>query len=228
MERIRAVVFDLDGTLVDSLSDIAAAVNSTLSAHGRPGHALEAYRTMVGWGLRQLLVAASVSKPFQEEELEQAHREVVALYHDKPVAASTVYDGIRGLLTELSSVPLAVLSNKEEGVARRVVAALFPDTFETVLGSRPDRPGKPDPTALLSLVDAWGIEPSECALLGDSGVDIETAVRAGAVACGASWGFREADELTAAGARAVFSHPDDFARWLVPRLMIPNVPEEVS
>ncbi len=222
------MVFDLDGTLVDSLSDIAEAVNSTLAAHGRPGHPVETYRSMVGWGLRQLLVTASSSKPFDEKELDQAHREVVALYHDKPVAGSSVYGGIAALLSGLGSVPLAVLSNKEEGVARRVVAALFPGIFETILGSRPDRPGKPDPTALLSLIDAWGIAPSECALLGDSGVDIETAVRAGAVACGATWGFRDAAELTAAGAAAVFTHPDEFARWLVPRLVIRTMQEEVS
>jgi phosphoglycolate phosphatase len=228
MERIRAVVFDLDGTLVDSLSDIAAAVNSTLVAHGRPEHGLEAYRGMVGWGLRKLLMAASSSNPFQGNELEEAHRQVVALYHDLPVARSAVYDGIADLLAGLSGVALAVLSNKEEGVARRVVDVLFPGAFETVLGSRPDRPGKPDPTALLDLLAVWDIAPTECAFLGDSAVDIETAVRAGAVPCGATWGFREAAELTAAGAAVLFDHPRDFARWLAPRLVIHTEQEGVS
>lgn len=222
------MVFDLDGTLVDSLADIAAAVNSTLESFGRPTHALDDYRAMVGWGLRKLLVAASSSNPFSEKELDLAHRRTVEVYHARPTARTVVYEGMRGLLAGLGGVPLAVLSNKDEAVAQQVVAALFPGMFRTVLGSRPDRPSKPDPTALLELLSGWGVEPAACALLGDSGVDIETAVRAGAQACGALWGFRGEDELKAAGAAAVFSEPDAFARWLAPRLNPYSVPEGVS
>lgn len=208
------MVFDLDGTLVDSLADIASAVNSTLAAHGREPHPLPSYNAMVGWGLRQLLVTASSSKPFDEKELDQAHREVVALYHARPVAHTRVYDGIRELVGGLGGVPLAVLTNKEEPVARQVVGTLFPGSFRVVLGSRPDRASKPDPAALLTLLGEWGIAPAECAFLGDSDVDMRTAVNAGAVACGAAWGYRGAAELRGAGAAAVFAHPEDFARWL--------------
>ena len=228
MENVRAVVFDLDGTLVDSLADIAAAVNSTLEAHGRAPHALEAYRAMVGWGLRKLLVAASESNPFSDNELDQAHREVVALYHDHPVARTRVYDGIRGLLASLKGFPLAVLSNKEEGVARQIVQTLFPGVFAAVLGSRPDRASKPDPAALLALLKEWNVAPAQCALLGDSGVDIETAARAGALPCGALWGFRDAAELARAGAVAAFATPGEFARWLAPRLEPKTIEEGVS
>ncbi len=214
MERIRAVVFDLDGTLVDSLADIAAAVNSTLQSRGRPSHTFEAYRSMVGWGLRNLLVAATTANPFSENELEEAHQQVLELYHADPTARTTVYDGIPELLGSLRGVPLAVLSNKEESVAARVVETLFPGAFRAVLGARSERPPKPDPGALLKLLSDWGVAPAECAFLGDSGVDMQTARNARTLPCGALWGYRDADELNESGASALFAHPRDFAHWL--------------
>lgn len=222
MQKIRAVVFDLDGTLVDSLADIAAAVNSTLVRHGRPAHPLEAYNAMVGWGLNRLLVTASANQPFTEQEFPAIYAELLTAYRAQPVVHTRAYPGIAALLAALSGrVPLGVLSNKDHGMTQTIVATVFPAVeFSQVLGARPGVPHKPDPTALVQLLSDWGVSPGACAYLGDSNVDMETARRAGVVACGAAWGFRSADELRASGAQDVFADPGAFGDWLVPRLAL--------
>ena len=213
---IRGVVFDLDGTLVDSLADIAAAVNATLVAHGREPHPVEAYNAMVGWGLKQLLVTASVDNPFAAEVLETAYQDVLVRYRAHPVVHTRAYPGVSDLLAGLGNrVPLGVFSNKEDGMTNTIVRTLFPNAgFRSVVGAQPGKPHKPDPTALLEILEAWGIEPSSCAYLGDSDVDMETAARAGVVACGAAWGFRGEAELKASGAAEVFADATAFGRWL--------------
>lgn len=213
---IRAVVFDLDGTLVDSLADIATAVNSTLVAYGRSPHPLTSYNAMVGWGLRRLLLSASAAQPFSESEFETVFELLLATYRSKVVVHTRAYPGIESLLSRLAPrVPLGVLSNKEDGMTKSIVNALFPPgTFRSICGARPDKPHKPDPQALLEILDEWGIAPGQCAYLGDSGVDMETARRAGVSACGAAWGFRDKAELSAAGALALFSDPEAFGDWL--------------
>jgi len=217
---LRAVVFDLDGTLVDSLADIASAVNAALAAHGRHPHPLESYNTMIGWGLKQLLVTASADQPFSEQELEVAYHQVLTTYRTNPVVETRAYDGVSQMLADLNGrVPLGVFSNKEDGITKAIVATLFPNiVFEAVFGARPGKPHKPDPTVLLEMLQAWGVEPSCCAYLGDSDVDMVTAGRASVVACGAAWGFRGEEELRKAGANVVFSDPLSFGSWLEPLL----------
>jgi phosphoglycolate phosphatase len=217
---IGAVVFDLDGTLVDSLADIAFAVNTTLEAHGREPHPLVSYRKMVGWGLRKLLATASADRPFPEPEGELVYQELLAVYRSRPVVETLAYDGIGALLEGLGSrVPLGVLSNKEDGMTKTIVSTLFPGAgFREVWGSSPGRPPKPDPTALLGMLDLWGVKPGACAYLGDSDVDMETARRAGVVACGATWGFRGEGELVSSGAQQIFRHPGEFRTWLEGRI----------
>lgn len=218
--RVRAVVFDLDGTLVDSLADIAAAVNATLEAHGRSTHPVTSYNAMVGWGLRKLLVTASAEQPFDERELEVAYERVLGLYRAKPVVHTRPYPGVEALLEGLGTrVPLGVFSNKEDGMTKTIVATLFPRAgFLAVAGARPEKAPKPDPSALLEILEGWRIEPAACAYLGDSDVDMETARRAGVVACGAAWGFRGEAELRSSGADEIFASPEAFAGWLRPRL----------
>jgi len=218
---VGAVVFDLDGTLVDSLADIAAAVNGTLVAHEREPHAVEAYNAMVGWGLKQLLVTASSARPFAPGALEAAYQDVLVRYRARPVVHTKAYPGIDQLLALLGTrVPLGVFSNKEDGMTKTIVRTLFPAAgFRSVIGAQPGKPHKPDPTVLLEILADWGVEPSACAYLGDSDVDMETAGRAGVIACGASWGFRGEAELRASGASQVFADAPAFGRWLEARLL---------
>lgn len=219
MRQFRAAVFDLDGTLVDSLADIALAVNSTLRAFGRPDHPLEAYNAMVGWGLRRLLELAGGPGPWDDFEAAYAH--LMAEYRARPLVHTRAYPGVKEMVASLGGrVRLGVVSNKEDSLVKTIVAgALTGVEFDAVVGARPGWPAKPDPRALVALLDNWGVPPSECVYLGDSDVDMQTAVRAGAVGCGALWGFRTEDELRRHGAVEVFGDAPAFGRWLGPRLL---------
>lgn len=219
MQQFRAVVFDLDGTLVDSLADIAVAVNSTLTTFGRPEHSLEAFNAMVGWGLRRLLEIAGGPDPW--DDFEGAYAYLVEVYRARPLVHTRAYPGVADLLASLAGrVRLGVVSNKEDSLVRTIVAGTLPGVaFDAVVGARPGWPAKPDPRALVALLDEWAVAPADCAYLGDSDVDMQTAVRAGVVGCGALWGFRDEEELRRHGAAEVFSGAAAFGRWLEPLVL---------
>ncbi|MEI8093971.1 MAG: HAD family hydrolase [Spirochaetales bacterium] len=212
---VKGLVFDLDGTLVDSLVDIASSVNGVLARHQRPPRSLAEFRQMVGWGLGSLLASATADHPFSEKETETVLAELRQDYRRHPVE-STLYPGIVELVDSLAGrIPLGVLSNKDHAMTLQVVGALLPgQRFQAVIGAKPGVPHKPDPTSLRKLLEGWGVLPSQAVYLGDSDVDIETATRAGTLACGAAWGFRGREELLAAGADFVFDDVLSFRQWL--------------
>lgn len=214
---IRAVVFDLDGTLADTIGDIASAANATLQSLGRPGLSGEQYRALVGWGLGNLLATITSDCPLSEPEFQKAHGELMDHYRESPVAKTVLYPGIGPLVAELADrVNLGVVTNKEEALAQAIVDRLFPQKpFHALRGYRPDTAPKPDPAGLISLLGQWKVAPSEAVLLGDSEIDVETAHRAGVLACGALWGYRNQGELACAD--EVFSSPSEFRDWLMPR-----------
>jgi phosphoglycolate phosphatase len=200
--RPRGVIFDLDGTLADSLDDIAAAMNRTLAARGFPQHPVSAYRTFVGEGVRKLVERAlppgadGLGEPFLT-----AYQ---ADYAEHLLDATRLFPGIPEVLDALSSVgvPVAVLSNKSDAPTRRLVDALCGRwTFRAVVGERPGVPRKPDPTSSLALADALGAPPEAVAFVGDTGVDMLTARAASMRPVGVLWGFRPEDVL-ASGAEA--------------------------
>ncbi len=200
----RAALFDLDGTLLDSLHDIGAAMNHALATHGLPVHPLASYRHFVGNGI-QTTVARSL--PSGREELHQAVLSTFrSFYAEHMLDHTRPFPGLPEVLARLrrDGVKLAVLSNKADVTTRQLVAALLPDVrFDAVYGEREGVPRKPDPTAALGIAAELGVKPGDCAFVGDTAVDMETACAAGMYGVGVTWGFREVEELQAHGARVL-------------------------
>jgi phosphoglycolate phosphatase len=207
---VRGVLFDLDGTLVDTIADIGDAMNRVLSAFGFPTHPISRYYGMVGWGVRELVRRALPEQARTRENLQRCHPAMVREYTEKPVVRSLVYPQVPELLHGLGRMGIrtAVLSNKVDSITQIVVSELLGDhDFVVVQGAREDRPRKPDPTAALEIAHEMGASPDTILYLGDSDVDMETALRAGMIPVGALWGFRDEAELREAGAVSVVHDP---------------------
>lgn len=205
MRSIQAVLFDLDGTLANTLTSIASFGNEALAACGLPAIETDAYRYLVGNG-RDTLVRRMLKTLGQPEDGD-LFRRVCAVYDDayaaEPLRLVTVYPHIGQLLDGLKKrgIPCAVLSNKPDDMTRAVVNGLFPrDTFAVVRGQLDGIPKKPAPDAVFSILDTLGVEPAHCLYVGDTKVDMQTGKNAGAVTAGVLWGFRDEDELRANGA----------------------------
>lgn len=201
------LIFDLDGTLVDSLRGIADTLNRTLSAHGLPGHADAQVRSFVGDGLRNLILRAL---PHQTdaavvESVLKLYRQDYELTWKESCQA---YPGIPELLADLSQAghPLAVLSNKIHSFTVDMVRGVFPDiAFHTVLGQREGIPHKPDPHGAFEVAQSLQARPAECIFIGDSTVDLLTAHNAGMTAIAVDWGYHDRKALEAAGASHIAS-----------------------
>ena len=212
----QAVIFDLDGTLADTLVDIAAAVNAALARRGLPVHETALYRRMVGDGFLALATRALPEELRPGTLAEELRVEASALYARGCLEATRPYPGVPELLAELGrrGVPMAVLSNKPHELTLRVTAGLFPGIpFRLVRGESPAFPRKPDPASALDAAASLGAAPAATIYLGDSDVDMATALAAGMTALGAGWGFRGARELEAAGAKAVLATPGELLDW---------------
>ncbi len=216
----RAALFDLDGTLLDSLHDIGEAMNHALATQGLPVHPLADYRRFVGEGVR-VLVARAVPQG-REDSHEAVLASYKAFYAEHLLDHTRPYPGVREVLARLrgEGVKLAVLSNKPDAATRQLVAALLPEVrFGAIYGERAGVPRKPDPTAALGIAAELGVEPGDCAFIGDTAVDMETARAAGMYGVGVTWGFRGVEELQAHGARALAHSSDELLQALasVPR-----------
>jgi len=216
--RYAAVCFDLDGTLLDTLADLADSMNAALARHGFPPHPEGEYRFLVGDGVdvlaRRCLPEAHRADDAAWEALVAAMREEYARrWRDR----TRPYGGVPELLEALvaRSLSLAVLSNKQDDFTHAQVAHFFPGVpFASVAGARPGVPKKPDPAPALALAETLGIPPARWLYLGDTDTDMRTALGAGMVACGALWGFRPEAELRAAGAQHLLRHPSELLAFL--------------
>ncbi len=202
---IKLVAFDLDGTLANTLADLATAVNYALQQHGLPAYPVEDYRYFVGNGVDNLMSA--VLKEHDTPQLrEQMKAEFSAYYANHSLDHTTGYPGMGELLRELdqSGVMTAVISNKPHAFVPAILKKLYPrHSFTLAWGQQPDLPRKPAPDALLRVLESCGAEREETLYVGDSNVDVAFAHNAGVKVCGVSWGFRGAEELHNAGADIV-------------------------
>jgi phosphoglycolate phosphatase len=215
--KFKATLWDLDGTLVDSLEDIAAAMNHVLNRLGLPVHDLDAYRGFLGEGLEVLVCRALPESRRDEETRRQAAADLRKIYGGNLLNRTKPYEGIDGVLREISTrgASLSVLSNKPDAPTREIVSACFPDhPFLKVAGARADVPKKPDPTAALAIARELGVSPETFIYFGDTAIDMQTATSAGMFPVGVLWGFRGPDELLAAGARILVNTPGDLLAWL--------------
>ncbi len=208
----QACIFDLDGTLVDSLADIAGALNESLTLLGLPTRPMADYRYLVGEGVPMLCQRAiGNTYPILVERLTELAR---ARYGARPLQHTRPYTGVPELVARLRAqgVRLAVLSNKPHALSLRVVRAFWPNgIFEHVQGYVEEELRKPDPHYALHLCQTLGVTPERTWLVGDTPTDITTAQRAGAVAIGVTWGFRTRADLEAAGANLIVDCPEQIA-----------------
>ncbi|MBQ8960722.1 MAG: HAD-IA family hydrolase [Ruminococcus sp.] len=205
-------IFDLDGTLADTLKDLADATNNGLEQLGLPTHPYDSYRFFVGNGAVKLCERAL---PEGRKDLTQElHRLFSQYYGAHFFDKTTVYDGVPEMLGRLSEegVVLAVATNKPENFAQTIVAQLLPGLpFVKVLGGRSDREKKPDPAIIREILRDLPHEPESCFMIGDSSVDIETAKNSGLISIGCPWGFRGEEELRRAGADFIAGSPAEIA-----------------
>ncbi len=197
------VIFDLDGTLLNTLEDLADAANWVCAQHGWPARRLEEYNYFVGNGAPKLLERVAppdveLTDALRRQTLEEFTQRYNAHRSDK----TTAYPGMREAVQTLrdAGLTLAVLSNKPHEAARPVVERYYPGLFHKVQGALPDVPVKPDPTLLRRLMGEIGASPADTLFVGDSNVDIRTAKNGGLTSCGVLWGFRTREELEAEGA----------------------------
>ncbi|AJQ95947.1 HAD family hydrolase [Gynuella sunshinyii] len=213
----KAVIFDLDGTLLNTLDDLADSMNQILSRHKLPTHPSSAYRYFVGNGALQLVTRAIPESQRNDSFIQTCFSEFISEYGQNWNHKTRPYEGIEQLLGQLQQrhIALTVLTNKPHDAALKCMAEFFPGwNFSIILGQRMGVPVKPDPTAVEEILRHLNISHTEAIFIGDSNVDMETGTNAQLQPIGVSWGFRSRQELESAGAAAVIDHPMELLDYL--------------
>jgi len=209
---LRAVFFDLDGTLLYTLPDIARAVNHALKKNSLPMHKVEAYREIVGWGLSMTIRKAVPADITDPSVLDKIRRDMKIEYSAHPVVDTVPYPGIINMLHAFQDlhIPMGIISNKDHSLTSVIVKKVLHDfTFAGVCGSSSQIPPKPDTTGIRQLMADTGLEAGEILFVGDTSIDMQTALAVGAYPLGVSWGYRTTKELRDAGAAGVADSPED-------------------
>lgn len=211
--QYKAVLFDLDGTLLDTLEDLADSMNAVLAGRGWPGHSVQAYKYFVGDGVINLARRVMPQGHRSDESLPaKLVAEMAKQYANRWDAKTRPYDGIADMLTSLTDrgLAMAVLSNKPNDFTLLCVEKLLASwKFDAVQGVADGVEPKPDPAGALKVAETMGLKPAEFLYLGDTNTDMQTAVSAGMYPVGALWGYRTAGELTANGAKTLIKHPTE-------------------
>ncbi|MBE5801969.1 MAG: HAD family hydrolase [Clostridiales bacterium] len=216
--RYDTVLFDLDGTLLDTLDDLTNAVNAALAEHGYPARSREEVRTFVGNGIRLLVVRALPEAQRENqvvcEEVLASFRRIYALHNNDCTAP---YPGILPLLQRLkkAGVRMAVVSNKNDENVKSLCEEHFAGLLDEAWGGRDDVPLKPAPDSLRLVMAAMSAHPARTLYAGDSDVDVLTAANAGVDCAAVTWGFRTRQQLLEAGAEQLFATPDQLGDWIV-------------
>lgn len=207
MSKVNAVIFDLDGTLIDSLADLATAMNHALSEHDFPTHSVASYNYHVGDGVDVLVQRTLPETARSDPDTCASVTSLMQSYYKEHWHVQTQpYPGIDALLSDLTEtgLPLAVLSNKPDHFTKSIVAHFFPETpWSVVEGAKPPRPIKPDPAGPRDLIAQLQLPASHIAFVGDTSTDMQTAVNAGFQGVGVTWGFRPEAELREYGAEQI-------------------------
>jgi phosphoglycolate phosphatase len=210
MNRFKAVVFDLDGTLLDTIEDLADSMNLVLESLGFPIHSADQYKFFVGNGLRNLAEKALPVEHRSIESVDSAFKEMLKEYGTRWGDKTHPYSGIPELLDQLAAreIKLAILSNKEHELTLKIAEKFLARwNFAPVFGERPGVARKPDPASALEIIKILNIAPDDILYLGDSGSDMLTANNSGMYAVGALWGFRGREELINGGAKFIIDAP---------------------
>lgn len=214
--NFKGVIFDLDGTLVNSLEDLADSMNSVLLDYHFPTHSLDAYKSFIGNGILNL-VRVSLPETVQDEQIIMScYNRMIDIYSNNCTIKTKPYDGIIFLLNELKSrkMKLSVFSNKADEFTKKIVQSLMPDYFDVIMGLKSEAHKKPNPLGALQISENLGISPENMVYIGDTGIDMQTAQNAKMYGVGALWGFRTREELITNGAKKTLNHPMDLIKFL--------------
>jgi phosphoglycolate phosphatase len=225
MPLIKAVVFDLDGTLLDTLDDLADCYNRVLTALGFPTHPVGAYKLFIGDGARKCIERALPAGARDDSTIDHCLTLQKQDYAENWAVKTSPYDGIKELLGELKNLqlPMAVLSNKDQVFAELCVDHHFGNqTFDVVMGHQMGVPNKPDPSGCMNIANQMSVPANQFILLGDSGMDMQAARRSGMLGLGALWGFRSRRELVDAGAFALVETPVELLNFINNKVAVPH------
>ncbi len=214
--KYTAVLFDLDGTLINSLHDLAESANEALKKHGFKTHPTDSYKKFVGNGVRNLIKNAAPDGI--EDSVIDKILEDYRIIYDKNYANKTrAYNGIHEMLDRLQKarIKMGVCSNKPHKPTNEIVEKLLgSEYFDVIFGEREGIPRKPDPASLIEAAERLGVPPSQTIYVGDSGGDMESANRAGMLAAGVLWGFRGQEELIACGGKILLATPSELVDFI--------------
>lgn len=206
----KLVIFDLDGTLLNSITDLGIAANYALEKNGYKIHPIETYVNFVGNGVRKLIERAMPEEERSKVIVDSLLVDFKRYYSVHKTDNTKLYEGISGLVTDLNEmgVKMAIASNKYQEATEGIINHFFPDiAFAAIEGQKPDFPTKPDPSVIFSILGIAEIKKCETLYVGDSGVDMETAWRACVDSVGVTWGFRKENELRERHATFIATEP---------------------